>query len=296
MKENEIKEAERTLTKLNQDIVELESKRSNITNEIQARIEVEKRKLDESHKARMKQLEFEADKKKAEQDKQKKYLDDYMVRLDNQAQEQSNKQIILDNRETALQSGEENLEAQQAELKKQTHDEMRTNQKERDLISEEWQRLKVFERKLLGKESELNGKEDSFENREAIVASREKANNGILAEADKKLKETSEKEESIKYESNIIRENLDAIQNEKREIIKLSTIKDDIVKFEIEKEDLARERKKIQDWSDKTTIRERNVGEREVTATERERYLTLREREVQSKVDILRKLREGERA
>ena len=292
--EEQTKEAENRIKKLYEDIAELESERSGIQNELTALREAEKKKSDEAHLVRMAQLEETYHKKQVEQDTKQKYLDDYMVRLDKKEMELTVLDKSLKDRENNLAMEKSDFEIQKNMVISKISDEERIREKAKRLNEEEAKRLATLKSEIDKSKdsqeitlSEINARYEALSKKEADIQV-------ILAQNEKILENVSEKERSIKEESEFIKETLDAIDLKKQELIKLSAIKDDLLKLDNERQSFEQEKAKLLKLSKDVESRDNAVTERETTSTEKEKYLMLREREVDGKIALLRKIRAGD--
>lgn len=294
--EEKIKIAENTLKQVNGDIVTNQARLSGIQNEIARLIKNAELALEDKAIARMVQLDREQAKRKETQDKQQKYLDDYMVRIDAKDAEASAKVIDVSRREENVREVSDRLKIDIEQFNKNLND--AETAREKQLLSLNATTIGQLEKDKAQdlREKNLGEREASFEATLKTIEDKITENTHILAKVEETLDEVRTVKISISEESRVIKENLDIMQKEKQAIIQLSAIKDDIAKFETVKAKFEEERAGILQLSKNIEARDKVVAEKEITASEKEKYQSIRERQIQSKIDLLQKLRTGEKS
>lgn len=292
--EEQIKIGEDILQQVRDDIVTNEARLSNIQNEIAERVLVAEKAVEEQFTARMVQLEHDYQKKKEEQDKRQAYLDDYMVRLDTKDMEASAKEVSITKREETLKETSNRLASDIAKFNSTLNDADNTREKQiMELSARAKAQIEKDQAQDL-REKNLNEREASFEVTCIKIENKISENKAILAQNETILAEINTKKISIDTEVQAIKESLDSIEKEKQNLIQLSAIKDDIQKFEDEKKAFEKHKVDILQISKSVEARDKLVTEKETTAAEKEKYQAIRERQIQGKIEILQKIRQGD--
>jgi chromosome segregation ATPase len=292
--EEQIKEAENTLTKLREDIIALEDRRSKLQNEVNFIIEEAKDKAEEEYKARIVKYDAHIEKRSQEIEAKQRYLDKYNMELEDKKTDAEVTKNYLEGLSAKNQIDLSNFQAQRdVDLAKL-----------RDLIKEldgKKIALDTAVKQLESKSKELDVREISVNTQELSIGTAVQRNQDKILEADRKkreaenvLVEIAEKEESIRQEGELIKGLLDDIQKKNEEAIRLSAYKDDVAKLEAERDALAKENARILAYSKQVEARDTVVREKEETASEKEKYLLLKERTVDGKIDTLKKIRAGQ--
>jgi hypothetical protein len=287
---------EKILEQVRSDIIIYQARLSNIQNEIADKIRLAEKALEEKYNAKSEQLEREYSKKKDEQAKQQKYLDDYMIRLDAKDSENLKKEESLSKRETDLKGNEDTFNIAKNKFNQILNDSENAYNKKLSILNEK-ERVQIEKDQAQDlREKNLNDKEASFEAISKNLDDKISEDKDILSKNEAILEAIKTEKTLVLEESKVIRENLDTMQKEKQSIIQLSAIKNDIQKFEEEKEKFSKEKAETLQLSKNVETRDKAVTERETTANEKDKYQAIRERQIQDKLDILKKIRSGENA
>lgn len=292
----QIEEAKNTLQKLNSDIVELEARRSNIKNEIASIIDEATSKQDKEYALKLEKLEKERSAWEIKNKEREKYLDDYMVRLDKQNITISEREKIVSAKENIIAQAEVEFNSDKEKVIKQLEGQRQSLEAKDKSLDDARIKLMIKEKELNDKDTIINGKELSNQAAlEKIQAERDALESRITV--NNELTKRNEKVlEDIKKEKKIFNDILDDINKQKEELTKLSVYKDDLVKLQSEKEEFEKQQKSYKIFSKQVEARDIAVRERETTATEKEKYLIIKEREVQQKIEVLNKIRQSQNA
>lgn len=284
---------DRILEQVRADIVVAQARLSGIQNEITERVQAAEIAVEEKYKARLVQLEHDYSKKNEELVKKQAYLDDYMVRLDTKDSEISAKVVSVNRREEELKDKSERLEIDISRFNQTLKDAEKSQEKYISDLEVKAKAQIEKDRAQDLREKNLNEKEAGFEIAVKNIENMMADDKTIVARNEAILAKTNTVKASIDEEARAIKESLDMIEKEKQTLIQLSAIKDDIHKFEDEKAKFEKDRSGIIQLSKSVEMRDKKVTEREITANETDKYLKLREREVQAKIDRLEALRKG---
>lgn len=294
--EEQIKESERILAKLREDITELQAEKSNKQNKIKEALDAAKEKSDKEHAARMEKLEQDYRKKFSALEERTKYLDEYNFRINERAGALTPKERLNAEKEKVLETGKEEFIKQKEETIKKLQDIKKGIDKETEKINARKNSLDAREKEQKENNIILNGLQLSIDNQRQELEGRVAEINGLLEKNKQLLAENTEKLSFIEEESKNIKKNLEAMQQEKANLIKMSAWKDDLEKIEKERASLEAKQKELKKYSKQIEARDIAVKESEITNKEKERFLALLEREVNKKIAILRKLRQGQDA
>jgi hypothetical protein len=283
---------EQIKAKLIEDINELEKRRSNLTNEIKSKIDESEKLSDQEHATRMDKLEKEFETKRAELSSREKYLDDYMMRLDKQSISQKGIEKNLSDREERLSIMEKEFFTAKENAVKEINSVRAQVEKHVALIGGREEVIATREATLNAKDIRLNTREIELQNAQEklddTIKSIEKEKSSLLEIS----KENQVKLDAVIEEKNIIKSMLDDLEKQKEEISKLSVYKDDLAKIQEEQKILDKKSIEVKAFSRQVEARDVAVTEREKSAEEKAKYQMIKEREIDAKIVILKKLRE----
>ena len=276
---------------LESDIAELQKQKSELTSYLEQEVKQYRASLEAEYMAKNSKLDRESDKKEKAQVEKQKYLDDYLFRLDKREQEIAAKGIEIEDKRKALEDDVArmnkekeivltNVLSREAAVSRQS---LEVDAKIRDIV--------VRETALLGKSAELD-------NRDFNITEREKSIDGDLEDVDARRKENAatlaqimEKEKALEDKRAVITKMLEDIKAENNKLSDLSAMHEEYKKFLDEKKVFEEQRAMWLKESLRVEKLSNDTKERELSVTERERLLTIKNMELDKKISVLNELR-----
>lgn len=296
----QITDLEGQVTFLQQRITSLSTERSNLEVEISQTNKAVKAKLDSDYDAKVKALESEYKVKSDKQLEQQKYLDEYLVRLDKQSDDIKEQNKALTSKIETF-----NADVQRfAETKESALSDIADKMKEVERKISEMSAISVSLKEVsdahVTERINLDAKISKIEEDGKALSEKEKTVSELIETNGLVLGSIMNEKEAVIKEKAALKEVLDSIQKEKEEAVVLSIYKDELKKIQDTKTELEEKRKVILANAALVDKREASVAEREEAATDKEKYLEIKERDVIREMDkriaIIKKLKEGDNA